>query len=153
MQADRTLAVLGTCLVAALAAATATSADTTGRSAGAAAGSSCAHPWQAIYRAGGPHGRFEGDKQIYMAGEIPRLIQWSVRVGYLICSARIQLANGRWVGPTSVGPYLNPDTQKRRVQGTTWAALAAAHPHCHRCQVAGAAGGELQLPGIQQPIS
>jgi hypothetical protein len=75
-------------------------------------GSSCAHPWQASYQVGGPNGQFEGDLTLVSMGtslgRSPRLVQWSVRSGYVICSARIQLADGRWVGPTRVEPYPTP---------------------------------------------
>ncbi|HEY7829530.1 MAG TPA: hypothetical protein VIC06_03075, partial [Solirubrobacteraceae bacterium] len=66
-------------------------------------------PWQAIYRVGGPGGGFEGDqKDIPMSGT-PRLVNW-VAPGprSVICSARIQLTDGRWVGPTRLYPYATP---------------------------------------------
>jgi hypothetical protein len=108
VQADRALTVLGTCLVVGLLSLVplASSARAT------AIGSTCAHPWQADYRVGGPSGRFEGDQTLIRMGSslgrIPRSVQWSVRAGYVICSARIQLADGHWVGPTRVNPYPTP---------------------------------------------
>ncbi len=75
-------------------------------------GSTCAHPWQASFQVGGPNGRFTGDQTLIRMGSslgpIPRSVDWSVRAGYVICSARIQLADGRWVGPTRVNPYPTP---------------------------------------------
>jgi hypothetical protein len=72
-------------------------------------GSSCAHPWQATYRVGGSNGGFEGDQaHIHMSGT-PRLLNWvAERPRSVICSARIQLTNGRWVGPTGLYPYTTP---------------------------------------------
>lgn len=108
MQANRTLAMLGTCLVVGLVGLvlSASSARAT------ATGSTCAHPWQADYRVGGPNGQFEGDQTLIRMGSalgpIPQSVDWSVRAGYVICSARIQLADGHWVGPTRVNPYPTP---------------------------------------------
>jgi hypothetical protein len=113
MGADRsrrrtsTYGALGGCLAALLvigASLPASSAD--GQ---ASLGSSCARPWQAIYRVGGSNGGFEGDQtHIYMSGT-PRLLNWlAYRPRSVICSARIQLANGRWVGPTGLYPYTTP---------------------------------------------
>jgi hypothetical protein len=102
-----TLAVVGAVAIAP----SATAAIATGRSAGAS-GSTCAHPWQADYRVGGPNGHFDGDLTLIRMGSalgpIPRSVDWSVRSGYVICSARIQLADGHWVGPTRVEPYATP---------------------------------------------
>jgi hypothetical protein len=75
-----------------------------------ATGSSCEHPWQATYQVGGSGGGFEGDqKRIYMSGT-PRRLSWVVwpKAGNVICSARVRLADGRWVGPTKLLPYTTP---------------------------------------------
>jgi hypothetical protein len=104
----RTYGALGACLTALFvigASLPASSAD--GQ---ASLGSSCAHPWQAIYRVGGSNGGFEGDQtHIHMSGT-PRVFQWLVyrQPRSVICSARIQLADGRWVGPTALYPYTTP---------------------------------------------
>jgi hypothetical protein len=80
-------------------------ASSTGAS---ATGSSCAHPWTATYEVGGSGGGFEGDQQvIYMSGTT-RLLNWDVRQGRVICSVRIQLADGRLAAPTKLLPYSTP---------------------------------------------
>jgi hypothetical protein len=98
--------VVGACLAAVLGMASLLAGSADGQ---AGLGSSCAHPWQAIYRTGGPGGGFEGDQaHIHMSGT-PRLLGWvAERPRSVICNARIQLADGRWVGPTSVSPYTTP---------------------------------------------
>ncbi len=73
-----------------------------------ASGSSCAHPWQATYQTGGPNGGFEGDERHIHIDGTPRLLNWSVRAGYVICNVHIQLANGRSAAPTTIYPYTTP---------------------------------------------
>jgi hypothetical protein len=82
-------------------AASSTSASTTG--------STCAHPWTATYLVGGPGGGFEGDQHaIHMSGT-PRSLSWvAIRPRSVICSVRIQLADGRIVAPTKLLPYSSP---------------------------------------------
>jgi hypothetical protein len=108
VQADRTLAMLGTCLVVGLVGLV----PSAGSARATAIGSTCAHPWQASFQVGGPNGHFDGDLTLIRMGSalgpIPRSVDWSVRAGYVICSARIQLADGHWVGPTRVNPYPTP---------------------------------------------
>lgn len=109
MRADRSrrsgqLARLGACL--AVMAALSLMAE----SAGAwATGSNCTHPWTATYQVGGPGGGFEGDQHaIYMSGT-PRSLSWVVvRPRSIVCSVRIQLADGRSVAPTKLLPYSTP---------------------------------------------
>jgi hypothetical protein len=100
--------MLGTCLVAGLMGLV----PSAGSARATATGSTCAHPWQADYRVGGPNGHFDGDLTLIRMGSalgpIPQSVDWSVRAGYVICSARIQLADGHWVGPTRVEPYATP---------------------------------------------
>lgn len=109
---SRRLAALGTLAVCLAAAGPLAVAAGPARIAGSwRAGSSCAHPWPAaIYRAKRPNGEFAGDHHhIYMSGAIHDL-NWIVQPekGNVICSARVRLANGRWVGPTRIYPYPTP---------------------------------------------
>jgi hypothetical protein len=103
----RTYGALGACLAALIVIGASQLVSSASGQSGS--GSSCAHPWQAIYRVGGPGGGFEGDQtHIHMSGT-PRLLNWlAYRPRSVICSARIQLANGRWVGPTALYPYTTP---------------------------------------------
>lgn len=82
----------------------------TARAASGGVGSSCAHPWRASYVVGGPEGGFEGDqKRIEMNGT-PRKLTWVVwpEHGNVICSVRIELADGKLGRPTKLFPYATP---------------------------------------------
>ena len=73
-------------------------------------GSSCAYPWRASYVVGGPGGGFEGDQKHIEMGGTPRKLTWDVwpAHGNVICSVRIELADGRLARPTKLEPYTTP---------------------------------------------
>jgi hypothetical protein len=104
------LTMLGACLVAVLVGLGAPAVVITAWAAQGAQGSSCAHPWRASYLVGGPEGGFEGDqKRIEMSGT-PRKLTWVVwpEQGNVICSVRIELADGKLGRPTRLLPYSTP---------------------------------------------
>jgi hypothetical protein len=79
----------------------------------AALGSSCANPYILSVERGG---RILIDTEktnvigLLGAGDPngPQLAEWSTRKGYVVCSARVQLASGALVPPTSIFPYPMP---------------------------------------------
>jgi hypothetical protein len=82
----------------------AASATTAGR------GSSCAHPYKATFKAEG-HGAFGGNQNRIQMGAYTGSrwrVEWSLKSGEVICSARIQLRNGSLVQPTRMIPYPTP---------------------------------------------
>lgn len=74
-------------------------------------GASCAHPYTATFKTGQrqPLGGDQSRVSISFSTEHPWGIEWAVRQpGYVICTARVQLRDGSWVGPTKVNPYATP---------------------------------------------
>lgn len=110
----RTYGALGTCLVALLvigASLPASSAD--GR---ASLGSSCANP--EVFSIDSNSTILQPDKGNHievLMGNVPArqaidmgYVEWYALPGYIICSTRIQLANGSVVPPTHIYPYATP---------------------------------------------
>src|ERR1700756_1563225 len=74
-------------------------------------GASCAHPLTATLSRGqqraayGPQSVIDVWPQHLLKGVVA-VVQWSgARKDDIICSARIQLRDGSWVGPTRLTPY------------------------------------------------
>ncbi len=78
--------------------------------AGTVPGSSCAHSATATFKPGDPNNVGSGPARIAIEiqAERPWWLEWVVREGYRVCSARVQLGNGSWVGPTRLLPYATP---------------------------------------------
>ena len=73
-------------------------------------GSSCAHPATASFKPGDDNFLGGGRAEIAygIQTEHPWWVVWSVRKGYIVCSARVQLRDGAWVRPTRLSPYATP---------------------------------------------
>jgi hypothetical protein len=89
-------------------------ASSSSRTAAAPLGSSCADPEVLSMGPGDARLSFDPGNHIELidgpplAYNGPASMEWSVPPGYVICSTRIQLANGSVVPPTDVFPYSTP---------------------------------------------